>query len=46
MWASGSLTGAQQQVCAEPGTDLLKLIFNSSSREADDAEEAAAASDY
>lgn len=44
MWVCGCLTGAQQQVCTKPGGELLKFIFNSSSRKTDDAEEAASAS--
>ena len=45
-WVYSCLTGAQQQVCAKPGQELVKFIFNSSSRKTDDAEEAAIASDY
>lgn len=46
MWVYGCLTGTQQQVCTKPGGELVKYIFNSSSRKTDDAEEAASASDY
>lgn len=46
MWVFGCLTRAQQQVCAEPGTELVTFIFNSSSRKTDDAEGAGFASDY
>lgn len=46
MWVYSSLSGAKQQVCAEPGTELVKLIFSSSSRETDNMEEAATASNY
>lgn len=46
MWVYGCLTGEQQQVCAKPGPELVKFIFNSSSRKTDDAEEAASAYDY
>lgn len=46
MWVYGCLTGAQQQLCTKPGGELLKFIFNSSSRKTDDAEEAASAPVY
>lgn len=46
VWVNGCRTAQQQQVCAKPGAELIKFIFSRFSRTTDDAEEAAAASDY